>query len=89
MIGGYKNRDLWNYWYWYWDCALTLQAKEHSFRMTKSARTFRIFDSSTFNDLKAERNALQEKVLPRLRNLVRDIPPILAWARYAILQSNN
>jgi hypothetical protein len=32
-------------------------------------RTFRIFVSSTFSDLKAERNALQERVLPRLREL--------------------
>ena len=32
-------------------------------------RTFRIFVSSTFSDLKAERNALQEKVFPRLRKL--------------------
>jgi len=31
--------------------------------------TFRIFVSSTFSDLKAERNALHEKVFPRLRGL--------------------
>ena len=37
--------------------------------MTQSSRTFRIFVSSTFSDLKAERNALQEKVFPRLREL--------------------
>lgn len=38
--------------------------------MTQSARTFRIFVSSTFTDLKVERNALQEEVFPRLRDLV-------------------
>jgi hypothetical protein len=32
-------------------------------------RTFRVFVSSTFSDLKAERNALQERVFPRLREL--------------------
>ena len=37
--------------------------------MPPSTRTFRIFVSSTFSDLKAERNALQEKVFPRLREL--------------------
>jgi tetratricopeptide (TPR) repeat protein len=37
--------------------------------MTASARTFRIFVSSTFSDLKAERSALQERVFPRLRQL--------------------
>lgn len=35
--------------------------------MSISARTFRIFISSTFNDLVAERNALQFYVFPRLR----------------------
>ena len=30
-------------------------------------RTFRIFVSSTFSDLKAEHNALQARVFPRLR----------------------
>ncbi len=35
----------------------------------QSSRTFRIFVSSTFSDLKGERNALQEKVFPRLRDL--------------------
>ena len=29
--------------------------------MTQSTRTFRVFVSSTFSDLKAERNALQER----------------------------
>jgi hypothetical protein len=33
---------------------------------------FRIFVSSTFNDLKAERNALQAKVFPRLRELAAE-----------------
>ena len=37
--------------------------------MAQSTRTFRIFVSSTFSDLKAERNALQERVFPRLREL--------------------
>ena len=32
-------------------------------------KTFRVFVSSTFSDLKAERNALQERVFPRLRDL--------------------
>jgi hypothetical protein len=33
------------------------------------AKTFRIFVSSTFSDLKAERNALEERVFPRLQEL--------------------
>jgi WD40 repeat protein len=37
--------------------------------MPVSSRTFRIFISSTFSDLKAERNALQERVFPHLRQL--------------------
>lgn len=37
--------------------------------MTEQAKTFRIFVSSTFSDLKAERNALQATVFPRLREL--------------------
>jgi hypothetical protein len=37
--------------------------------MSQSSRVFRIFISSTFNDLKAERNALQARVFPRLRDL--------------------
>ena len=37
--------------------------------MARASRTFRIFVSSTFSDLKAERNALQERVFPRLREL--------------------
>ena len=32
-------------------------------------RTFRVFVSSTFEDLKVERNALQERVFPRLREV--------------------
>jgi hypothetical protein len=35
----------------------------------QSNRTFRVFISSTFSDLKAERNALHERVFPRLREL--------------------
>jgi len=37
--------------------------------MALSAKTFRIFVSSTFEDFKEERNALQERVFPRLREL--------------------
>jgi len=32
-------------------------------------KTFHIFINSIFSDLKAERNALQERVFPRLRDL--------------------
>ena len=38
--------------------------------MPQTSRTFRIFVSSTFSDLKAERNALQENVFPKLRDLL-------------------
>jgi hypothetical protein len=37
--------------------------------MTQTTRTFRIFVSSTFSDLKEERNSLQRYVFPRLREL--------------------
>ena len=37
--------------------------------MALTSKTFRIFVSSTFNDLKEERNALQENVFPTLRKL--------------------
>ena len=37
--------------------------------MAQATRTFRIFVSSTFSDLKAERNALQRSLFPRLREL--------------------
>jgi len=37
--------------------------------MVQVSKTFRVFVSSTFSDLKEERNALQEKVFPRLREL--------------------
>ena len=37
--------------------------------MAQAGRTFRIFISSTFSDLKEERNALQQYVFPRLRDL--------------------
>jgi hypothetical protein len=37
--------------------------------MVQASRTFRVFVSSTFDDLKAERNALQESVFPRLKTL--------------------
>jgi Domain of unknown function (DUF4062) len=38
-------------------------------QMAQTSRTFRIFVSSTFSDLKEERNALQKYVFPRLREL--------------------
>jgi hypothetical protein len=41
---------------------------------TGRSRTFRLFVSSTFQDLKAERNALHEHVFPRLRELCRRPP---------------
>lgn len=37
--------------------------------MPRERRTFRLFVSSTFADLKAERNALQEHVFPQIRRL--------------------
>ena len=37
--------------------------------MDTNARTFRLFVSSTFADLEAERNLLQETVFPRLQRL--------------------
>ena len=37
--------------------------------MVKTSRTFRIFVSPTFSDLKEERNAIQKHVFPRLREL--------------------
>ena len=37
--------------------------------MVQTTRTFRIFVSSTFSDLKVERNALHKFVFPRLRDL--------------------
>jgi hypothetical protein len=37
--------------------------------MSWASKTFRIFVSSTFSDLKEERNALQRQVFPRLREL--------------------
>ena len=40
--------------------------------MALASKTFRIFVSSTFSDLKEERNALQREVFPRLRELCRD-----------------
>ncbi len=35
--------------------------------MPRSSKMFRVFISSTFSDLEAERNALQEHVFPKLR----------------------
>src|SRR3989442_413727 len=37
--------------------------------MPQASKTFRIFVSSTFSDLKEERNALQRYVFPKLREL--------------------
>ena len=37
--------------------------------MLPSRRVFRVFVSSTFNDLAAERNSLHELAFPRLREL--------------------
>ncbi|MFC1806026.1 DUF4062 domain-containing protein [Planctomycetota bacterium] len=37
--------------------------------MAQASKTFRVFVSSTFSDMKAERNALQEHVWPKLREL--------------------
>jgi hypothetical protein len=37
--------------------------------MQPAAKTFRVFISSTFNDLTKERNALQDRVFPLLREL--------------------
>ena len=37
--------------------------------MVRPAKTFRVFISSTFNDLKEERNALQQQVFPKLEKL--------------------
>jgi hypothetical protein len=54
--------------------------------MAQTASVFRIVVSSTFSDLKAERNALQADVFPRLRELcptkgngVRFQPIDLRW----------
>ena len=40
--------------------------------MPTATRTFRVFISSTFEDLKAERDALQRDVFPRLRKLCEE-----------------
>jgi len=40
--------------------------------MLPTRRTFRIFVSSTFNDLRLERNALHRSVFPRLRKLCEE-----------------
>lgn len=37
--------------------------------MASASKSFRLFVSSTFSDLKNERNALQERVFPKLRDL--------------------
>jgi diadenosine tetraphosphate (Ap4A) HIT family hydrolase len=41
--------------------------------MPTATRTFRVFVSSTFEDLKAERDALQRDVFPKLRKLCEEI----------------
>lgn len=46
-----------------------LGTQQRQIAMAKPSKTFRIFVSSTFSDLKEERNALQERVFPRLREL--------------------
>jgi hypothetical protein len=38
--------------------------------MPIATRTFRVFVSSTFEDLKVERDALQREVFPKLRTLI-------------------
>ena len=40
--------------------------------MLTSPRTFRVFVSSTFEDVKAERDALQREVFPKLRKLCEE-----------------
>ena len=40
--------------------------------MAQTSRTFRVFVSSTFSDLEKERNALQKRVFPRLRDLAAE-----------------
>ena len=47
--------------------------------MVQAGRTFRIFVSSTFSDLKAERNALQARVFPRLRELCAQHASLASW----------
>jgi len=47
-------------------------------KMPQAARTFRIFVSSTFEDLKEERNALQERVFPELKALCLGAPNVRA-----------
>ena len=46
-----------------------MRAKLEKRNLQRRDLTFRVFVSSTFNDLRAERNALQEYVFPRLREL--------------------
>lgn len=48
-----------------------MAAADDQRRMVKLGITFRVFVSSTFRDFAAERNALQEHVWPRLRELCR------------------
>lgn len=51
---------------------ITLDTSEHETEnMQHSVLTFRVFVSSTFSDLKAERDALQRDVFPRLREYCR------------------
>jgi len=40
--------------------------------MPTATRTFRVFVSSSFEDLKAERDALQRDVFPKLRKLCEE-----------------
>ena len=60
--------------------------------MPTTTRTIRVFISSTFSDLKAERNAPQERVFPRLKHYCErrgrssqaidlrfQLGPVLSW----------
>jgi hypothetical protein len=51
--------------------ARELEGKPTGSPTTGRSRTFRLFVSSTFQDLRAERNALHAHVFPRLRELCR------------------
>ncbi len=48
------------------------QAYQRTVAVPQTPRNFRIFISSTFSDLVAERNALQARVFPRLRELCHE-----------------
>ena len=48
------------------------RTRREAIATVQTTRTFRIFVSSTFADLKEERNALQKNVFPRLKKLCRE-----------------